>query len=300
MAHPFRQALWYALLFLAAAAIWPSDARRRWWLLGLIGLVLTKALTPASGSLEPLLVCAAVAVLAAVSCGRQRTVLQSCTLAIFALAVFRLACSSISAIWLLSQHGRRIDRKRRGLAVGYPVECGGHVRGRGLSGSHGSVGMPAGCWRRKGRDGGEHGLRRPRSWALQLIYLVVVAYTLELAALLPVVPEPTFDHPYVPPPWSWSNAVRQLLPWNCRWWRRCCNSGGCRRHGPLVAMAGEPANQRQNPAGRGRFAGPGMAAASAGRQSLRPGRPAARFGHIVAGYVRTCRAYASLPTKRAI
>ena len=34
----------------------------------------------------------------------------------------------------------------------------------------------------------------------------------DLAAWLPIVPPPPFRHPYVPPPWNWAEAVRQLLP----------------------------------------------------------------------------------------
>jgi hypothetical protein len=49
---------------------------------------------------------------------------------------------------------------------------------------------------------------------VHLLYLITVAYALDWVALLPAAAEPVFDHPYVPPAWSWSNEVRQLLPWN--------------------------------------------------------------------------------------
>ena len=49
---------------------------------------------------------------------------------------------------------------------------------------------------------------------LTLLYLVLLAWAWDLGDWLPQHPDPTFDHPYVPPEWDWSRAVASLLPWN--------------------------------------------------------------------------------------
>ncbi len=50
--------------------------------------------------------------------------------------------------------------------------------------------------------------------AAGLLYLGILAHAADLARILPVAPAVEPSQPYVPPPWSWSDAVRTLLPWN--------------------------------------------------------------------------------------
>ena len=45
-------------------------------------------------------------------------------------------------------------------------------------------------------------------------YLSILTFAPAIAEWLPTLPPPTFQHPYVPPPWDWAEALRQLLPWN--------------------------------------------------------------------------------------
>lgn len=214
LAHPLRLALTYSLLLLAAVAIWPWNRRRTcWWLLAVLSLLLLRAATSVSALLDVLAVAGGAAFLAALSRGRQRKILQTCALAVLALAVFRLACSSISAVWLLSNSVGEGIGQCASVLLGIPLNVGATFAGVDFL-----VLMAA--WY-AGWLLATEGPRRSRASAaaaailcVHLLYLVVVAHAVELAALLPVVPEPTFDHPYVPPPWSWANAVRQLLPWN--------------------------------------------------------------------------------------
>jgi len=214
IAHPLRLAVTYLSLMVAAAAIWPWQGPRRWWpLLVVLGLVALRAVTSASGSLELLVVTGAAGWLAACSGGRQRAVLQTCTLAILAFAVFRLACSSIWTVWLLGNSVGEMIGQCVGALLGVRLNVGATFAGVDF------LVLMAALY--AGWLLATEGPRRRRGLAaaagilvVHLLYLVVVAYSLELAALLPAVPEPAFDHPYVPPPWSWPNAIRQLLPWN--------------------------------------------------------------------------------------
>lgn len=215
IAHPLRLAVTYLSLIVAAAAIWPRRELRRWWSLSLVvlSLIALRAATSASGSLELLVATGAAAWLAATSSGRQRAVLQTCALAILAFTVFRLACSSVSAVWLFANSVGELIGRCAGALFDLRLNVGATFAGVDFL-----VLMAA--W----YVGWLLATGEPRRWrglaaagailGVHLLYLAVVAYALKLAALLPAVPKPTFDHPYVPPPWSWPDAVRQLLPWN--------------------------------------------------------------------------------------
>jgi hypothetical protein len=151
--------------------------------------------------------------LAVVTSGRRQAILQTCTLAVLTLVLFRLACSSVSSTWLLCDFLGHALGNGVGWLLGVPLNIGATFAGLDF------LVLMAALY--AGWLFATDGPRRVRALAaalailaVHLLYLVVVAYALDLAALLPAVAEPTFDHPYVPPPWSWPNAVRQLLPWN--------------------------------------------------------------------------------------
>ena len=215
IAHPLRLALTYVLLAVAGAILWPWDGprSRRWWLLSVLGLVAVSAATVVSSPYELLVVLGGVAWLAVVSSGRRQAILQTCTLAVLALVLFRLACSSVSSVWLLCDFVGQALGNGVGWLLGVPLNIGATFAGLDF------LVLMAALY--AGWLFATDGPRRVRALAaalailaVHLLYLVVVAYALDLAALLPAVAEPTFDHPYIPPPWSWPNAVRQLLPWN--------------------------------------------------------------------------------------
>lgn len=213
LAHPLRLALTYSSLMVAGVAVWPWHGRRGWWLLGVLGLLILRMEAPASGLLEILLVTGVAAFLAATSSGRQRTVLQSCALAVFAFALYRLACSSISAVWLLSNSTGEMIGQCGSILLGVRLNVGATFAGVDFLVLMAALYVG---WL-LATEGAK--LRRALAAAVailgfHLLYLLAIGHALELAALLPAAAEPTFDHPYVPPPWSWSNAVRQLLPWN--------------------------------------------------------------------------------------
>jgi len=214
IAHPLRLGLTYLGLLTAGAAIWPWHGRRRWWLLSVpVVVIFLRIATSTSGSLELLLVAGVAAFLAAASNRRQRQVLRVCASAILTFAVYRLACSSISSVWLLTNFlGETIGR---GVSVltGVRLDVGATFAGLDFL-----VLMAA--WYAVWLVSTE-GPRWRRALAgavailgVHLLYLLVLSQAMDLVELLPVAESPTFDHPYVPPPWRWSNAVRQLLPWN--------------------------------------------------------------------------------------
>jgi hypothetical protein len=215
MAHPLRLALTYVLLAVAAAILWPWDGPRprRWWLLGVVGLVVVSGTTVVSSPYELLIVLGFVAWLAVVSSGRRRAMLQTCSLAVLTLALFRLACSSVSSIWLLCDFVGQALGNGVGWLLGVPLNIGATFAG--LDFLVLMAALYAGwLWATDGPRRGRAVAAAVAILAVHLLYLLVVAYALDLAALLPAVAEPTFDHPYTPPPWSWPDAVRQLLPWN--------------------------------------------------------------------------------------
>ncbi len=215
IAHPLRLALTYVLLAAAAAIVWPWNGPRprRWWLRGIVGLVAVSGATAASSANGLLVVLAGVAWLAVVSGGRRQAILQNCTLAVLALVLFRLACSSVPSVWLLGDFVGRTLGDGVGWLLGVPLNIGATFAGLDF------LVLMAALY--TGWLFAADGPRQVRALAaglailtVHLLYLVVVAHALDLAALLPAVAEPTFDHPYIPPPWSWPSGVRQLLPWN--------------------------------------------------------------------------------------
>ncbi len=213
LAHPLRLALAYLALTVAAALVWPLHRAGRWWLLGVLGLAAGSAATALSDLNSLLVVLATAAWLTAANGGPRRAVLQTCTVAILGLVLYRLADSSVPAVWLLSDFVGNALGRAVGGALGVPLDIGATFAGLDFL-----VLMSALCaaWL-LATDGPRFGRTVAAAAAILAVhglYLVVVAYALDLAALLPAVDAPVFDHPYTPPPWRWPDAVRQLLPWN--------------------------------------------------------------------------------------
>ena len=210
-----RLALVYVLLAFAATVIWPGRIPRQhgWWLLGILGLVALRATLEVSSGHELSIVLAVAAWLALISSGSQRLVLQTCALAVLVLALYRLAWASLWPVWLIGESVAQMLGRGVTALLGVPLEIGATFAGLDFL-----VLMAA---LSAGWIAATYGpnMRRvaavvPALSSVHLLYLVAIAYSLDWVALLPAVEEPAFDHPYVPPPWSWSNEVRQLLPWN--------------------------------------------------------------------------------------
>ncbi len=134
-------------------------------------------------------------------------------LAAAALAVFRLACDSSAAAWTFTNSVARIEGFSVGWLTGRPLLIGASFGGLDFL-----VLMAALTVAWLMHDAGT--TFRTRRWAMlfillaQAAYLVVLAFSHDLAALLPpqVAPVPTaISHLGI---WTWGNAIRMLLPWN--------------------------------------------------------------------------------------
>lgn len=213
LAHPLRVALAWVALLIAVVSVWPW--KRRQWLLALATAVL--AGLPLATSVAPmhevLVVAAVIGLLAASQQGADRTVLLVCSLAVLALAVFRLACLSIPIVWLLSDNAGAAIGGIGSAVTGKPLTVGATFGGLDF------LVLMAAFYAGWLYFGPSPRFARGVYAAVailtaHLLYLVALAFALDLAKMLPDRPEPVFDHPYVPPDWSWSAAVRVLLPWN--------------------------------------------------------------------------------------
>jgi hypothetical protein len=218
LAEPLRIALTYLALLLAIVVAWPRRPLRWWWIVAGVLVACLPALTTVTASPVPalhelLVVTAVMALLAAGAEGPQRTALSSCAHAALGLSVFRLACSSVPLVWTMANWLGGWLGRFAGWISGEPLNIGATFAGLDFLVLMATLYV---AWLAK--------TERPRvrravvaACAIvtgHLLYLVLLAHALDLAAMLPTVADPTFDHPYIPPDWRWSAALAQLLPWN--------------------------------------------------------------------------------------
>jgi len=213
LAHPLRVALTWVALLVAVVSVWPWRGRQRLLALATAALVGLPFVIPVAPIHEVLVVAAALGLLAASQQGANRTVLLVCSLAVLALAVFRLACLSVPVVWLLSDNIGAVIGSIGSAVAGKPLNVGATFAG--LDFLVLIAGFYAGWLYFASGPRIARGVYAAAAvLAAHLLYLVVLAFALDLAEMLPDRPEPAFDHPYVPPDWSWSAAIRVLLPWN--------------------------------------------------------------------------------------
>jgi len=213
LAHPLRIALTWVALLVAVVSVWPWKRRQRLLAVAATALVGLPLVIPVVSIHEILVVAAILGLLAASQEGANRTVLLVCSLAVLALAVFRLACLSIPAVWLLSDNIGATVGRIGSVVTGKPLNVGATFAGLDFlvliaAFYAGWLYLAAGPRLSRGLYAATAIL------SAHLLYLVALAFALDLAEVLPERPEPSFIHPYVPPDWSWPAAVRVLLPWN--------------------------------------------------------------------------------------
>lgn len=213
LAHPLRIALTWVALLVAVVSVWPWKRRQRLLAVAATALVGLPLVIPVVSIHEILMVAAILGLLAASQEGANRTVLLVCSLAVLALTVFRLACLSIPAVWLVSDSIGAAVGRIGSVVAGRPLNVGATFAGLDF------LVLIAAFY--AGWLYFATGPRLARSvyaaaaiLSAHLLYLVALAFALDLAEMLPERPEPSFIHPYVPPDWSWPAAVRVLLPWN--------------------------------------------------------------------------------------
>ncbi len=215
LAHPLQRALTWLALAVALVAGWPRDSRsfRAWAILASgasVGLLLVAS---AMAALNVLAVAVMLAAIAQVNRGLTARVALIAAMSTAALGCFRLASASVPAVWLAAD------------GLGWALGCvAGWVAGPRLE-----VGATFG--------GVDFLLltfavytgwiictspprRRRALWMAAAIllghfaYLLLLAYSEKLLALLPpVVLPPISDENHIGI-WAWSNGVRSLIPWN--------------------------------------------------------------------------------------
>ena len=215
IAPPLQKTLtWLGFAAITIAAL-PGDRRisgADGLLLG--GAVLTAVLMTAS-SLPVVNVLAVAILLAAIAQTRPGLIAQasgSAALAVMALAVYRLACTGSAATWTFTNTVGHVEGLWAGWLTGRPLLIGASFGGVDFLVL--MAALTAGWLIAAPRPR----LRRA-SWAVlfivlaQIVYLVVLAFSDNLAALLPQTTR-TFDNISHLGIWTWGNAIRTLLPWN--------------------------------------------------------------------------------------
>jgi len=132
------------------------------------------------------------------------------------LAVFRLALDGIPTLWLLADAGSMLLGRLAGWLVGSPLDIGPTYAGVDYLAV---MAVLYGGWLAWAR-GASPAKPRPAVWALpvviflgHLLYLIVLARTNTWLEILPawVDPPPSDNSRFGI--WTWSNALRTLLPW---------------------------------------------------------------------------------------
>jgi len=216
LAHPFRHGLAWVALAVSLVAAWPP--RQTW----LERLILLAALVVAVGMMLPampvynvLAACLVLAMLSRANRGVDQRALLLAALGAAVLGVYLLARTSIPTVWSTADALGRASGRIGATVSGRPLWIGATFAG--LDFLVLMAGLYAGwlAWTGPPRLGravyagmailGGH-----------LAYLVVLSYSMDLYAALPPAPPPPEFRDYIPPPWSWSDAARSLLPWNVR------------------------------------------------------------------------------------
>jgi hypothetical protein len=215
LAHPLQHAITWLALAAAIIAAWPANARSfgTWAILaiaGLLALFFTASSTP---TINVLAVSIMLAAIAQTSCGLTRRVALIAAIGATALACFRFACASIPTIWLAADgFGWLLGRIAGGLA-GQQLEVGSTFAGLDFLVLTGVVyvgwlvcTVPP---------------RRSRAlWMAAGIiighfaYLIVLAYSEKLLAMLPDMVLPPKTGGSRVGLWTLTNGLRSLIPWN--------------------------------------------------------------------------------------
>ncbi len=214
LARPFAHGLSWLALGVGLIAAWPGRSKRTDRLLLAAALVAAVAMmVPAAAVYNVLGVCLVLAVLSRASAGVDRRLLLLSSLAAAVLAVYLLACGSIPAVWSAANALGALAGRLVAAVAGRPLRIEASFAGLDFLIVMAAVYAGWLAWTAPPR-----GARA--AWAAVVIlaghglYLVVVAYAKDLYELLPPPPPPPEFRDYIPAPWSWSDGVRSLLPWN--------------------------------------------------------------------------------------
>jgi len=215
LGDPFRRSMTSLALAVALVAGWPRQRLpgMQWAMLiaiVMLGNFMTAAIVPAVNILAVTLV---LSVLSRAHAGLPGRVILLGALATGALGLFRLATDSIPSVWLAADTLGRLQGNLAARLTGRPLWIGASFGGVDFLVLMGALTAGWLAWTRAPR--------LPRACyaamailAGQLLYLAALAFSNDLLAVLPAIampPEIDGAHLGI---WSWSNAVRTLLPWN--------------------------------------------------------------------------------------
>jgi len=213
LAQPLECAMTWTAATVAVIAVGPRGKRLLVVLLGAGVMIALGVLFPSGEVHGVLSIALVVALLVPAEAGPGRQVLLITAVAVLALGVYRLAYTSIPTVWLLAD-GAGLFFGRAGSAIsGRPLCVGATFGGIDLLVLMGGV-YAGWLW--------FTAAPRPARaiWGVlailagHLLYLILLSLSTDLADALPPVPPPEETRSYTPPDWSWSDAVRTLLPWN--------------------------------------------------------------------------------------
>ena len=238
VAEPLGRAAIYLLVALALIAVWDRQHGASRWIWVALGIWLVPLCVPTCPLQTLLLVTATWNLLASSLDGADRRCLRAVAVALLVLVAYRWCCESVGVVWWLS------DQLGRGLGslVGWLAQ-----RPLRVGASFAGVDFLLVMWvlfaQRLLRVGRSE-LRQTLVAGLAIllahgVYLVVLAWAWDIFQWLPRRPDPTFDHPYIPPAWDWAAPPERGCPGTCRCWRpafmrpslHCCCAA---RHGAMM------------------------------------------------------------------
>jgi hypothetical protein len=224
LAHPLRRGLAVAFLLGAGLSAWPWGRRPAWsdlllWLAGIaVSAVLVGSALPPVAVLGVVLFAMATAQLQG---GPPRLALRLCGNAVFALAIFRLACNSIPWVWMVADRVAQALGSLGGLLTRQPLRAGASFVGLDLLVP--MVYLALAVARCPGHQDGTRSawLRRAvpalvAVLACQVAYLMLLTYApavLELPWMQVAKPERPIAGATPPPP-GWIALLRLMIPWN--------------------------------------------------------------------------------------
>ncbi len=215
LAHPLRHTLTWIAVMVAVVAAWPRKGQPPvgWFVLA-VGLAVAAIMTASNAPVVNVLAVAVVlAVLAQLHGGASGQAILLVALAAAVLGVFRLACSSIPAVWLAAGALGRAMGWLSGAITGEPLWIGATFGGIDFLVL--SAALYVGWLRCTSPPRRTRAIHAAAAILLgQLLYLVVLAFSCKLTAALPDIVLPPPDDKSRLGIWAWGNAVRTLLPWN--------------------------------------------------------------------------------------
>jgi len=217
VASPLVASLVWIEVAVALVALWPAPKQppAAWYALGASVAILALATGWGTPEVVVLAVCLVLAALGAMQTGSAATAVRLTALAIAGFGLYRLACTSIPAVWFLADWLGRAVGWLAGSVLGLSLWVGPSCAGLDFRGL-----MVLLCAGWLVLTPGPRAARACYAAAAilgaQLLYLFILGHSQDLAAMLPDAPPPVRSEGELEqtPVWVWSESLRTALPWN--------------------------------------------------------------------------------------